>query len=373
MPNPTHIYVDIDATNDDTNPSSRPPNLNFEVTRNHPFLDGNAGNYYVTISRFNIQTASTLPVFIPAIESNQNDVNKTVYKISIVSTVGTVIKTMSINYVPSNLNTPVPTSPVTTQDYTSRYYYVNQYQDFINMINNTLKSLWEQQGLSGPITQAAPFIEFDPEKYTCILNVERMSFKNDFYLYFNTRLMQLFTGLPAIFERYEGDLNYKINIPINSNNTRVINVTYQGVNTPFTLTQVYQELSSVGLWNPVRAIVFTSNTLPIYPTQTSPPKLYNSQSTGMTGSGAPNISNILSDFEIPISSTNQYRPEISYTPPGEYRLIDLFNNENLSKIDLNVWWRDKFNNLNAFLLQPGCSADIKLMFRSKRYYLGYDY
>ena len=93
----------------------------------------------------------------------------------------------------------------------------------------------------------------------------------------------------------------------------------------------------------------------------------------MKGSGAPIISNILSDFEIPISSTNQYRPEISYTPPGEYRLIDLFNNENLSKIDLNVWWRDRWGNLNTFLLQPGCSADIKLLFRSKRYFLGYDY
>jgi hypothetical protein len=92
----------------------------------------------------------------------------------------------------------------------------------------------------------------------------------------------------------------------------------------------------------------------------------------MTGSGAPNISNILSDFEIPINSTNQYRPEINYTPPGEYRLIDLFNNENLSKIDLNIWWKDKYGNLVPFLLQPGCSADVKLMFRHRAFYLGYD-
>ena len=91
----------------------------------------------------------------------------------------------------------------------------------------------------------------------------------------------------------------------------------------------------------------------------------------MVGSGAPNISNILSDFEIPISSTNQYRPEINYTAV-EYRLIDLFNNNNLNKTDLNIFWKDKYNNLIPFLLQPGCSANVKLLFRSKRFYLGYD-
>ena len=186
--------------------------------------------------------------------------------------------------------------------------------------------------------------------------------------------MQLFTGLPSYFMQYDGDLNYTINNDGSSNNTRTINVNYQGTNTPFTFIQVFQEVSSIGLWNPVRSIVFTSNTLPIYPTQTSPPQLYNSTSNGMIGSGAPNISNILSDFEIPITSTNQYRPEINYTPPGEYRLIDLFNNNNsLNKIDLNVWWKDKYNNLVPFLLQPGCSANIKLLFRHKAFYLGYDY
>ena len=61
----------------------------------------------------------------------------------------------------------------------------------------------------------------------------------------------------------------------------------------------------------------------------------------MVGSGVPNISSILSDFEIPITATNQYRPEINYSPPGEYRLIDLYNNSDLYKIDLNVFWNDK--------------------------------
>ena len=100
----------------------------------------------------------------------------------------------------------------------------------------------------------------------------------------------------------------------------------------------------MGLWNPVASIVFTSTTLPIHPTLSSPPKIYNSNSSGLVGAGKTNLTNILSDFEIAISNTNPYRPEISYAPQGEYRLIDMYSNSNLNKIDLNVYWKDRCGN-----------------------------
>jgi len=163
--------------------------------------------------------------------------------------------------------------------------------------------------------------------------------------------MQLFAGIPSTFKTYNGELNYQINIANNSNNTRQVSENYLGATSAHTFIQVFQEVSSVGLWNPVSSIVFTSNTLPIVSTETSAPQVYNSQSDGMTSSGAPNIANILTDFEIPISSTNQYRPEISYTPAGEYRWVDLNNSFILTKLDLHVFWRDRWGNLNPFLLQ----------------------
>ena len=136
--------------------------------------------------------------------------------------------------------------------------------------------------------------------------------------------------------------------------------------------QAYQEVSTAGLWNPVSSIVFTSTTLPIHATLTSPPRVYSSQSNGMVGSGTSNLSNTLTDFEIVIDSTNSYRPEISYVPAGEYRLIDMYSNSNLFKIDLNVYWKDKYGNLHPLLLQPGCAASVKVLFRHKHFYLGYE-
>ena len=175
---PIHIYVDLDVTNDDLNHTSQPPQLSFEVTRNHPFLEGNASNYFVTISRFSIQTGSSLPVFIPSIVPNQSDVNKTVYSISIVNRNPDpdVINTRYITYTPSNNSLPVPPGPVKTQDYTNRYYHIMNYQDFIAMVNQTLSDLWLDTVGTGAIANARPFMEFDPTTYISVLTVPQTSF-----------------------------------------------------------------------------------------------------------------------------------------------------------------------------------------------------
>jgi hypothetical protein len=300
-------------------------------------------------------------VFIPAIATNQNDINKTVYVISYKNIATGDIKQLNVTYVPSNLNTPLPASPLNGQDVQSRYNYVKY---FVNMVNTTLKTLWTA-------TIYPPFIEFSPDTFQFIFNVPANQFVTapSLELYFNTRLFNLCSGLPFIFTGYEGELNYKLNVAGSSQNTRQI-LDVDGV-TRIRFIQVFSEVCSIDAWNPVASIVFTSNTLPIVPSQTSPAKLYNSSSNGLSSSGIANITSIISDFEIPISSTNQYRSEISYVPQGEYRLIDMYSNQYIFKVDLNVYWK-KFGNLIPLLLEPGCSASVKILFRSKIFYLGYN-
>ena len=188
-------------------------------------------------------------------------------------------------------------------------------------------------------------------------------------IYFNSRLFQLFAGFPYEFQGYGQDpKSYVIRTPnVSASNTLTTN---DGTKRQY--LQAYQEISSIGLWNPVSSIVFTSTTLPIHPTLTSTPQVYSSTSNGMVGGGSTNLSNTLTDFEIAIDATNQYRPEISYAPQGEYRLIDMYSNSNLFKIDLNVDWKDKYGHLKPLRLQPGCSASVKLLFRHKGFYLGAD-
>ena len=133
-----------------------------------------------------------------------------------------------------------------------------------------------------------------------------------------------------------------------------------------------QETSTIAVWTPVESIVFTSSSLPIHPSLSSTPKVISAGEFSITGSGTPNLANVLTDFQIAVSPANQYRPEISYAPQGEYRLIDMFSNRNLSRVDLQVYWRDKQGQLHPLLLYPGCSDSVKLLFRHKGFYLRVD-
>jgi hypothetical protein len=56
---------------------------------------------------------------------------------------------------------------------------------------------------------------------------------------------------------------------------------------------------------------------------------------------------------------------VVYNPGAEYRLIDMHSCMNLNKVDIIVYWKDTFGNIHPFELQPGCSANVKLMFRRK--------
>ena len=150
------------------------------------------------------------------------------------------------------------------------------------------------------------------------------------------------------------------------NTLSVLNDTSNTVNNiTRTSIQIIQEIASVSLWNPISSIVFTSSLLPIVPTQTSKAKVYDSLTNNLATDGPPNIASIIADFEIVIDKDNQYRPDICYSPAAEYRLIDMYSSYNVNKIDISVFWKDKFGNLNPIYLNSGCSANVTLLFRKK--------
>ena len=55
---------------------------------------------------------------------------------------------------------------------------------------------------------------------------------------------------------------------------------------------------------------------------------------------------------------------VIYNPNAEYRLIDMNSYMNL-RVDIIVYWKDKFGNIHPFELNPGNAASVKIMFRRK--------
>jgi hypothetical protein len=134
----------------------------------------------------------------------------------------------------------------------------------------------------------------------------------------------------------------------------------------FYYVQMYQEVSSIALWNPVSSLIFATSLLPVKTTQTSLPRSIGSNENAFSSVG--NNSNMLSaisDFAIAVDGNNQYRPMVIYNPSPEYRLIDMNSYMNLNRVDIIVYWKDTFGNIHPFELSPGNSASVKLMFRRK--------
>lgn len=366
----THIYLDLQIVNNNQNNNDPPPVLTFSETRNSPFLPGDSADYYASILRFSVQTGDEIPVFIPRIEvgETQMDINKTVYKVSVENSRGDV-KTVSLIFETWNLNAPVPSPPVLRQDITSRYYYMSNFAQFLPMINKALKDAWE---VADTTKDNSPFMDFDTEtsKFNICMDMDHV--KNGTKLYFNSRLYELLSTFPAKFIGYPGDKNYQLVFTnIRDLNTKPIykpseNGKCQVVS--YNAIQVFQELSTIALWCPVASIVFTTSLLPIKSTNTSPPQVFNDSTVGSNyfrSSGSPNLASIITDFEIPISYLNQYRPDIHFRVESEYRLVDMCSHHNLNQIDITVYWQSIYGEYNALHLPPGCSASMKILFRSE--------
>ena len=100
----------------------------------------------------------------------------------------------------------------------------------------------------------------------------------------------------------------------------------------------------------------------------APPTSYsvNSKSNFTSSGNNSNLTNIITDFEIPMSETNQYRPVIYYNPTSEYRLVDMRSIINMNMLDITVFWKTHYGEYIPLKLQPGCSAHIKLLFRHRK-------
>ncbi|MDB4352880.1 hypothetical protein OAA60_05575 [Porticoccaceae bacterium] len=374
---PEKLYYDIQLTNLESN-TSLPPVLNFIETRNVPFLY-NADEYYMSIIRFSLDTPN-LPIFIPTIQLNQPDINLTIYTVCLQWTnpldanqTYTVIT--PVMFIPQSRVAAIPPPPSLTgiQYNGGNYYNVYNYQYFIYLINeafivcyNQLKAEVEADGLVLP-SDYYPVLSWDTQNNTAIVNVDVLGYStiaaNYIKIFFNTSLAQLFSSFPVIINSTTPGLNAQL-ITNSFNESNII--AYPPSNPTYDAIQVFQEYSTIALWSPITAIVFTSNTLPIISNQVSTPIVFNNGSS-FGGNGNNSLVNqVITDF---ISDSGIYKPNLVYEPTAQYRWIELLGNRPLTTFDLQVYWKDRYGVLNPFYLSSGSTASIKILF-SKKHTMG---
>jgi hypothetical protein len=368
----SHIYYNVNITNNDTTGLQAPPIIDFNETRNQPYLN-RPSEYHMSVVRFSVDTP-TLPLFIPQPIVGSNDPNSLIYSITLeYKDVG---YQMYLTFGPQTQAIPPPQTPIRQQDITNQYYYIYSYQWFIDVIVNPalingfdqLKTLAVAKGYTLP-SLFAPFMLWDPSSSTAILNFDTQGYDfaaldDPIKLYFNTPMYNLFSSFSATsygFANITEGRNFLINVYDSGFNT------FRSSTNGATYIQVIQEFPTAPLWNPVESIVFSTSLMPVVPELTAAPAVFVGGSGFSSSGNNSNVTNTLTDLEVPLTFGWETKPVVNYAPTAEYRLADLFGESPVSSINVIVFWKDRFGSLFPLTLASGGSANIKIMFRRKDY------
>ena len=240
------------------------------------------------------------------------------------------------------------------------------------MFNTALKDAFQRlrnsagfQGITLP-TNHAPFMEWDITASKLILNGDVLGYNSassGIKIFVNTPLYTLMSGFPSKYYGYKNIIdgkNYKLLL---EGTDSVYHLpTYNAI-------QLYQEYSSASLLSPIASLVFATSLIPVVPSNTGKPQVYNGDNNLTISNNNCNIASMVTDFHVDNADGYGYVSSIQYVPSSEYRLIDLASGGSspLSNIELSVFWKDAFNNLHPFQLLAGLSCDLKLLFRKKKF------
>ena len=325
------IYYNVDIVNGKTKSTgnTNDPVAQFNETRDLPIIS-DASKYKMSIIRYTMDGIKDLPLFIPVIEANQPDPNKTIYTISI-SYKGTHT-TMAIKYQPEDSNKTLLSAIHISQDVYNEYYYVHTYHHFVSLINNTFQGIINDINTQSGTTLYAPVMVFNSDNNKFDLYHAQ---DEDITIYFNTNLYNLCSHYPTKRgDQYNDDLAYQI-LPVNE--LGLNEVVLQEKN----YIKVVQEAVSLGtFWSPISAIVFTSNILPIVAEGVAPPIIFGDSNISTVSSSVSAFEPIITDIALTLDNSYEYKQFISYIPTSQYRYVSFSNsNKPIKSININIYWK----------------------------------
>lgn len=369
----THIYYNVNITNNDVTGTSPPPPIDFIETRNQPYIS-NPSEYYMSVIRFSVDTP-TLPLFIPQPVVGSTNPDTLIYTITLEWTGATTTYTEQVSLVFARQTQAIdpPPVPIAETDIENQYYYIYSYQWFVDtMVNPALFAAYD--GLKAKVilggevlpSNFAPFMLWDSSNSTAILNCDTQGYNfatldEPIKIFFNTPLYNLFSSFSASYFGTTATLgrNFLMNVYDTGFNV------FKNISNGITYIQVLQEYPTSPLWNPVSALVFSTSLMPILPELTAAPAVFTGGSGFRSNGNNSNLTNILTDIEVPLTFGWETKPTVNYTPTAEYRLCDLFGTSPIYSINVTVYWKDRFGALFPLTLSSGGSANIKIMFRRK--------
>lgn len=370
--NPDRKYYNISIANNENN--STYTYATYKENLNQQLLS-NPSDYYLTILRFQIPTAD-IPILIPEIEAWPNtDVNKTVYNVTLEYRSGatTYTATAPVIYIPNVPPSYAIPRPITADDPNpmknpSNYYFIFNYRDFIDMVNNAFIAAFTD--LSGQIALPPgtnpPFITYNGQTYLMTMHASP-SYLTPAYstppppqsgqvnIYMNYKLFTFFSGIEFILNDYLSPKG--VQLPVRN---------YNGVNFDGTNYLMAQQYPTLSVWNVFKAIQIVSFFLPTEP-EIIPIPNYNGINSA---TNTYNTTSVVKDFVPFYENGPEFRTFINFRYNGSYELIDMNSNSPINTVDINVYWLDRYGNKYLLSIPYNQILTIKFCFIKKSTFTG---
>ena len=361
--NPVHndnVYYNIQLTNNDE--TGRLFEARYQSEQTQVLLD-NPSEFYLTIARFSVP-GRNIPLMVFEVQDNQPDPNLGVYSVTL--TFGADDYQTFTIYIPHVLNVPVPPSPIPVQ-IRSPYYYMFAYQNMIEFLNTALLTSFNALKAAHPgvVSTEAPYFIYNDSKISLVMPYSYITDNID--IYFNLATLQLFEAFEGFFigANQPNGKNWRLSKFFNDNGyAKPGGVIPVPPLTPQYLIYV-PEYINFRMWSVLNSLVFTTTALPING-EIQPAVV----SIEQISTGATEFRSILTDFQPDLTFPGTGRTQLQYFPQGPYRLLDLTSTQPLRRVDIQVFWADRNNNLYPINLTFTESLSIKLLFIRKSTYKG---
>lgn len=392
------------------------PPVRFQETRQQPIIR-DASKYNFSIIRANINGPNKdLPLWMPSIRTGPVDNptqnvnllqpsitleiafryviggNPLTFTASSTQPLIWVTETLDLNQAPI----PSPSTTVTGQDVSTRYYWAYTYSHVIQLVNTAYAAAiasiqtqfnanwiapggWNQVGPAPAILCDPPQMTYNPQSYIFSLYADRQAFggsaalsfgtntQEQATMFFNGPMFGLFTNFNNVYENLPNERTNRILIyPILFQN--ILNVAAPPAPKAISYWIMNQDYPSVSsLWNPIESIVFTSTMMPLVFEQTGPPIDYGRSDLGQQGNIDSAFQPIITDISLTNEHSHDYRQFIQYIPSAEYRLAAFQRSKTeIYNIDVQVFWKNRLDgNLYPVQMFNGSSVSVKMMFRRR--------
>lgn len=363
-----YTYYDVVIPhNDFIQNSGSPTPANFFQVRAEPLFSGKPSDYNMSIVRFTVPT-QIIPIQIFPVRPVPNTlINLSPYSVTL--KFGAFTRQEYIIWNPEDLTAPVPPSPNLSLNYINskywQYYALYSYQHFARLINTALAAATVAIIGDGAPATGPPFITYSGITNLFTLNAPA-AFLNTaatpIEIYFNQALSTNFTN-SMDFTRYSyaDPFSAGAEVRLNVFDKVTNSVTLAA---PYGLTYIMeQEFNALANMASFTSLIVTSSSLPVRSEWISRQNVLGDP--GANTAIGDNSFKILADFEVLLENGLEVRRFVHYLPTAEYRRISLISDTPITSIDIQIYWKDQFDNLYEVLIPSHDVATIKILFEKK--------